>query len=36
VVAVDGQGRVYCPFNSAGMYRGYIVDDASPVTRIFG
>lgn len=35
VVAVDSQGRVHCPFNSAGMYRGYIVDDAPAVTLIF-
>ena len=35
VVAVDSHGRVHCPFNSAGMYRGYIVDDAPAVTLIF-
>lgn len=35
VVAVDRQGRVHCPFNSAGMYRGCIVDDAPALPLIF-
>jgi beta-aspartyl-peptidase (threonine type) len=34
VIAVDAQGNVTLPFNSQGMYRGYI-QDGHPVTEIY-
>ncbi|KAI8816784.1 asparaginase [Fimicolochytrium jonesii] len=35
VIAVDGQGRVTLPFNTTGMYRGFIKDDGVAHTAIF-
>src|SRR4051812_46099422 len=34
VIAVDASGNVTLPFNSQGMYRGYI-KDGSPITEIY-
>ncbi|MCP3104587.1 isoaspartyl peptidase/L-asparaginase [Myxococcus sp. K15C18031901] len=35
VIAMDAQGNVAMPFNSSGMYRGYIGDDGQPHVAIF-
>jgi L-asparaginase / beta-aspartyl-peptidase len=35
LIAVDALGNVTLPFNSAGMYRGYISTDHDPVTCIY-
>jgi L-asparaginase / beta-aspartyl-peptidase len=35
LIAVDNQGNVALPFNSAGMYRGHIGPDAIPRTAIY-
>lgn len=35
VIAVDGAGNVAMPFNSDGMYRGYMKAGEAPVTAIF-
>jgi L-asparaginase / beta-aspartyl-peptidase len=35
LIAVDALGNVTLPFNSAGMYRGYISTDHAPVTCIY-
>ncbi len=35
VIALDGHGNFALPFNTPGMYRGWIVDDGAPVTAIF-
>ena len=35
VIAMDGQGRIAMPFNTAGMYRGWINTDGSRGTAIF-
>jgi beta-aspartyl-peptidase (threonine type) len=34
LICVDAQGNVTLPFNSEGMYRGYI-KDGQPVTEIY-
>ena len=34
IIAVDSQGNVTLPFNSQGMYRGYI-RNGLPVTEIY-
>lgn len=36
VVAIDRHGNIAMPFNSEGMYRGYQLGNAAPVTQIFG
>ncbi|RYZ37836.1 MAG: isoaspartyl peptidase/L-asparaginase [Myxococcaceae bacterium] len=35
VIAMDRQGNVAMPFNSTGMYRGYIGEDGTPSVAIF-
>lgn len=35
VIAMDAQGNVAMPFNSTGMYRGYIGPDGVPAVAIF-
>ncbi|WP_163990751.1 isoaspartyl peptidase/L-asparaginase family protein [Pyxidicoccus caerfyrddinensis] len=35
VIAMDSQGNVATPFNSSGMYRGYIGEDGQPQVAIF-
>ncbi|NBD07635.1 MULTISPECIES: isoaspartyl peptidase/L-asparaginase family protein [Corallococcus] len=35
VIAMDRQGHVAMPFNSSGMYRGYIGEDGTPSIAIF-
>jgi beta-aspartyl-peptidase (threonine type) len=35
VVALDGDGNVAAPFNTAGMYRGWIDQDGNVTTAIF-
>ena len=36
LVAVDRQGRIAMPFNTEGMYRGYVSTDGKPVVQIYG
>lgn len=36
VIAVDGDGNIALPFNTAGMYRGWIRGDGTRETAIFG
>jgi beta-aspartyl-peptidase (threonine type) len=35
IIAMDSQGHVALPFNSAGMYRGYMGEDGTPHVAIF-
>lgn len=35
VIAMDARGNISMPFNTAGMYRGFILKDAEPVIYIF-
>ncbi|HEV2145830.1 MAG TPA: isoaspartyl peptidase/L-asparaginase [Longimicrobiaceae bacterium] len=35
VIAMDAQGNVAMPFNSSGMYRGYVGPDGNPTVAIF-
>jgi beta-aspartyl-peptidase (threonine type) len=35
VIAMDAQGNVAMPFNSSGMYRGYVGEDGTPHVAIF-
>jgi beta-aspartyl-peptidase (threonine type) len=35
VIAMDAQGNVAMPFNSSGMYRGYMGQDGTPSVAIF-
>lgn len=35
VIAMDAQGNVAMPFNSSGMYRGYVGADGAPTVAIF-
>ncbi len=35
VIAMDREGNVAMPFNSAGMYRGYVGEDGKPSVAIF-
>jgi L-asparaginase / beta-aspartyl-peptidase len=35
LIAVDASGNVALPFNSAGMYRGFITSDGKPITEIY-
>ncbi len=36
VITLDSQGNVAMPFNTAGMYRGYVLSDGRPVVAIYG
>ena len=36
VIALDRRGRLAMPFNTAGMYRGYVTRDGQIVVKIFG
>ncbi|MGY0560115.1 MULTISPECIES: isoaspartyl peptidase/L-asparaginase family protein [unclassified Luteimonas] len=36
VIALDGEGNIALPFNTAGMYRGWIAADGSRGVAIFG
>ncbi|MDX1661246.1 MAG: isoaspartyl peptidase/L-asparaginase [Gemmatimonadota bacterium] len=36
IIALDADGNIVMPFNTAGMYRGYRVPGADPVTLIYG
>ena len=35
VIALDNKGNIAMPFNTEGMYRGYIRDDGKPVVQIY-
>ena len=35
VIAIDAKGNIATPFNTKGMYRGYIKSDGQPVTLIY-
>jgi beta-aspartyl-peptidase (threonine type) len=35
IIAMDAQGHVAMPFNSPGMYRGYMGSDGTPHVAIF-
>lgn len=35
VISIDRKGNIAMPFNSKGMYRGYIKSDGKPVTLIY-
>jgi beta-aspartyl-peptidase (threonine type) len=35
VIAIDKDGNVAMPFNTAGMYRGYVRDDGEIVVKIY-
>ena len=35
VITLDDRGNVSMPFNTEGMYRGYVVADREPVVRIY-
>lgn len=36
LIAVDSLGNIVLPFNSDGMYRGYVTADVRPSTQIYG
>ncbi len=36
VIALDGRGTLAMPFNTEGMYRGYVTEDGEVVTKIYG
>ena len=36
VIALDARGRLAMPFNTEGMYRGYVTRDGEIVTKIYG
>ena len=36
VIALDGRGNLAMPFNTEGMYRGYVTGDGEVVTKIYG
>lgn len=36
LIAVDAQGHIALPFNTAGMYRGSVSQGAGPMTAIYG
>jgi beta-aspartyl-peptidase (threonine type) len=36
VIALDPRGRLAMPFNTAGMYRGYVTRQGQIVVKIFG
>jgi len=35
VIAIDGQGNIAMPFNTAGMYRAWIKPDGSRGTAVY-
>lgn len=35
VIAIDKDGNIVMPFNSAGMYRGYVLEDGKVVVEIY-
>ncbi|MDP6339873.1 MAG: isoaspartyl peptidase/L-asparaginase [Candidatus Marinimicrobia bacterium] len=35
MVCLDAQGNIAMPFNTKGMYRGYIKSDEKPITMIY-
>lgn len=35
LIAVDKEGNISMPFNTEGMYRGYIKEDGKPVVKIY-
>jgi beta-aspartyl-peptidase (threonine type) len=36
VIALDAQGNIAMPFNTPGMYRGYVDVDGNLVVKIYG
>jgi beta-aspartyl-peptidase (threonine type) len=36
VIALDGRGVLAMPFNTEGMYRGYVTRGGEVVTKIYG
>jgi beta-aspartyl-peptidase (threonine type) len=36
LIALDGRGTLTMPFNTEGMYRGYVTRDGEVVTKIYG
>jgi L-asparaginase / beta-aspartyl-peptidase len=36
VIALDRRGNLAMPFNTEGMYRGYVTRDGEVVTKIYG
>jgi beta-aspartyl-peptidase (threonine type) len=36
VIALDGHGNLATPFNTEGMYRGYVTRGGEIVTKIYG
>ena len=36
VIALDARGNLAMPFNTEGMYRGYVTRDGEVVTKIYG
>lgn len=35
IIAIDAQGNIAMPFNTSGMYRGYIKEKDKPVVMIY-
>jgi len=35
IIAIDKDGNIAMPFNTEGMYRGFILDDGKPVIKIY-
>jgi L-asparaginase / beta-aspartyl-peptidase len=36
IIAIDKQGTITMPFNTTGMYRGYVLDDGEFVVKLYG
>ena len=36
MIALDARGNLAMPFNTEGMYRGYVTRDGEVVTKIYG
>ena len=36
VIALDNRGRLATPFNTTGMFRGWVTKDGEIVVKIFG
>ena len=36
VIALDGRGNLAMPFNTEGMYRGFVTRGGEVVTKIYG
>jgi beta-aspartyl-peptidase (threonine type) len=36
VIALDREGNISMPFNTPGMYRGYVDTDGNVVVKIYG